>query len=522
MSLRNTNIDKLQRDFFDVLVIGGGINGASCVAALANKGIKVALIDQADFASETSQSSSNLVWGGIKYLEGFEFSLVRKLCLSRNKLCRSFPSSVKEIRFFTIHNHNTRLPRFFLYLGTWLYWVIGNGFTKKPKIFNRKFVENHQPMINTEKCSGGIEYSDAYLVDNDSRFVFNFMRSAMRAGAVCANYVQAKESVRDTNGWATSVIDLESGRSVVARSKIIINACGPYVDVYNEKSKQNTVHQHIFSKGIHLIVKRITFEEKVLTFFADDGRMFFVVPMGDKSCIGTTDTRVDNPKTKVTQEDRDFVLSNINSLLSLEEPLTYKDIISERCGVRPLVVKNSNENADWLKLSRKHVVEVSDCFISIFGGKLTDCVNVGDEICEHVKKLGIDFGCSKPCWYGESSQQRRIEFLDRANTLQLPQKHAERWWRFFDEDAFELLENLGDVSQELLIPEIGFYRCEIEFVKKYEMITKLSDFLRRRTNLAMVINKENLINHQGIYSVAQLLFDELFTEKWDEYFSNTE
>lgn len=523
MSLRNTNIDKLQQENFDVLVIGGGINGASCAAALAGKGAKVAVIDRADFASETSQASSNLIWGGIKYLEGWEFSLVRKLCLSRNKLCRNFPSSVREIRFFTAHNHNTRYPRFFLYLGTWLYWLIGNGFTKKPSIYSKKFVEKKHPTINTQNCSGAIEYSDAYLMDNDSRFVFNFISSATRQGAICANYIEAQGSQQDESGWTTTVKDLENNHCFHVRSKVIVNACGPHVDYYNKNCGQKTKHQHIFSKGVHIIVDQITPVQKVLTFFANDGRMFFVVPMGNKSCIGTTDTKVSEPKTHVTQEDRDFILENINHLLRLEKPLTCDDIISERCGVRPLVVEKheADQAADWLKLSRKHIIEARDNFISIFGGKLTDCLNVGNEVVRFVEQCDIDLADHARRWYGESSKQCRDHFFYQAKILQIPREYAKRWWRFYDIDAFELLANIRSNGhlQELLIPEIGYYRCEAEFMRKREIITKLSDFLRRRTNLAMIMNEETLRNHHGVKEAAKLLFPKSFHQQWQEYFS---
>ena len=110
MKQRQQNIEKLQSAEFDVLIIGGGINGAVSAAALASRGVKVALIDARDFAGFTSQQSSNLVWGGIKYMESYEFGLVNNLCKSRNELLRSFPSTVKEIRFLTTLSKNSRIP----------------------------------------------------------------------------------------------------------------------------------------------------------------------------------------------------------------------------------------------------------------------------------------------------------------------------------------------------------------------------------------------------------------------------
>lgn len=119
--------------------------------------------------------------------------------------------------------------------------------------------------------------------------------------------------------------------------------------------------------------------------------MFFVIPMGARTCIGTTDTRVDTPYTHVTDEDRQFVLDNVNAHLRLPQPLAKKDIIAERCGVRPLAVKGNAAGGDFLQLSRKHAVEVDQRrrHISIFGGKHTDCLNVGDEISVEVAGLGV-------------------------------------------------------------------------------------------------------------------------------------
>src|SRR3954468_24681880 len=122
-TLRDTNLDKLATLRFDVLLLGGGSNGAVSAAALAARGARVALIDRADFAGTTSQQSSNLAWGGIKYLESYEFRLVRKLCRARNKLLRSYPSSVQEIRFYTKHTKGFRHALWMLLCGTWLYWL---------------------------------------------------------------------------------------------------------------------------------------------------------------------------------------------------------------------------------------------------------------------------------------------------------------------------------------------------------------------------------------------------------------
>ena len=122
MQLRENNITQLERDVFDVLIVGGGINGAVSAASLAAKGARVALIDRGDFAGESSSHSSNLAWGGIKYMENFEFLLVNKLCQSRNTLVAAYPSTVQEICFLTTINKGFRFPAFLVFLGSMLYW----------------------------------------------------------------------------------------------------------------------------------------------------------------------------------------------------------------------------------------------------------------------------------------------------------------------------------------------------------------------------------------------------------------
>src|SRR6185369_12269715 len=146
-TLRATNVEKLAATAFDVLVLGGGINGAVAAAALSARGARVALVDRGDFAGVTSQSSSNLAWGGIKYLEGLEFRLVHGLCRARNQLLRSYPASVQEIRFYASHERGFRHGRWKLLLGAWLYWLIGHLFTRRPRLLSVADIEREEPIV---------------------------------------------------------------------------------------------------------------------------------------------------------------------------------------------------------------------------------------------------------------------------------------------------------------------------------------------------------------------------------------
>jgi glycerol-3-phosphate dehydrogenase len=529
IKLRQSNLAKLRQQEFDVLILGGGINGAVSAAALAGRGVKVALIDAEDFASGVSSNSSNLAWGGIKYLETHEYLLVNKLCKSRNHLMRSYPSTVKEIRFFTTIARGFRFWTLFLYMGTLVYWGMGRFFTRAPRYFTARALEAGEPVINTSNTAGGFEYSDCYLYDNDARFVFNFIRRSLNYGCIGANYVESVANEFDGDVWRTTARDTLTDETFEIRSKAIINACGPWADEQNERAHEQTEHHHLFSKGVHLIVDQITDNRRVLTFFASDGRLFFLIPMGPKTCIGTTDTQVDSPEVGVTDEDRDFILANANSLLDLERPLTRQDIISERVGVRPLAVEGVGGKADWVELSRKHVVEVNESrrYLSIFGGKLTDCLNVGNEVAQLIAGFGIDVPQPDNKWYGEPGEDMRREFMLQAQLMQLDaltspsssEPLSERFWRRYGEAAIGLLERIReDVSQaDLLIENAEYTRCEIELAARREMIVKLEDFMRRRSKIELVVRREDIIAAPGLREACTILFGDNAELRLNEY-----
>ena len=533
MKLRASNIEKLGNTVYDVLVIGGGINGAVASAALSGKGAKVALIDQRDFAGFTSQQSSNLAWGGIKYLESNDFGLVRDLCKSRNHLIENYPSRIKEIRFFTSIEKGFRFHPWFIWAGTWVYWLFGNCFTQPPRLLNRQLTLLEEPVVNTANYYGGFEYSDAYLQDNDARFVFQFIRSAMDRGCVAANYVESRGARREGDLWVARAHDAITGQEFDIRARVLINAGGPFVDEHNALTGEKTEHQHVFSKGIHLIVPQITPHRKVLTFFADDGRLFFAIPMGNRTCVGTTDTRVTSPYSEVTEEDRQFVLETINKRLCLDKPLTTADIIAERCGVRPLVVKragNGSNERDWLLMSRKHEVDINrqTAHISIFGGKLTDCVNIGNEISGIVSDMGIRMSDPDFKWYGEPPAPVREQFEQQARQINLDAGAASRngdalsarLWQRYDQRAFELLDMIKEDPRqaEVLIKGLDYIRGEFELIRQQEMVTKLEDFLRRRSKIALTERFEDIRCAEGLREACAILFGDAAEEKYREYF----
>lgn len=510
---------------YDVLVIGGGINGAVSAAALAHKGLKVLLVERGDFASQTSQESSCLVWGGVKYLENWEFSLVWKLCRSRNQLMRSYPSSIREIRFFVPiqKGRKSSITRYkpFIWAGTMLYWIMGRFFTRRPTWYFRKETIRQEPSLDQSRFAGAIEYSDAYLPDGDARFVYRFIHRATDYGADCRNYHECRSLARDEKGnWQAEIRPTASNKSFSISASFVLNCTGPWADANNTQYKIATRHRHELSKGVHLVTERLGQSRRVITIFADDGRMFFVLPMGPRSCLGTTDTRVNNLPAVTDDNDRHFILDQINERFNLQRPLGFGDIIAERCGVRPLVVtkRQNAENDDWTSLSRKHVLEKSDNgFATVFGGKLTDCVNIGDEVTEHITDYLLDNKLiEKPNrtrsprpWFGEPEMRRRDElfhwFESYLQTHPNPPKRMslegqfDLLWRRYQDDIKQMFSfnSVHEDDFEPVLPGSDVIWAELRYIAKFEQVKTVEDMLRRRTLLSLC-HDANTIKKSGI------------------------
>ena len=303
MTLRRANIARIDGGLFDVLVVGGGINGAVSAASLAGRGASVALIDRGDFGSFTSQESSNLVWGGFKYLENYELpARVQAVPLAqpadeglpRQHQGDRLPRHARPQRRRTSRGSRRSAPP--------RYWVIGLFGTQPPARARRRADRARGAGRSTRRTArGGIEYHDAFLIDNDARFVFSFVRSAIEAGAAAANYVELVSAERVGDRWVARLRDVDSGEEFTTIGSRRSSTRPARSSTSSTRSGAcTTEHRIVYSKGIHLVVPRLTTtrHDRVLAFFDDTQRLFYVIPMGRRSVIGTTDTRVDTPFTR--------------------------------------------------------------------------------------------------------------------------------------------------------------------------------------------------------------------------------
>ena len=508
---REQALDALDGGTFDAVVVGGGINGAVSALALSAHGLRVALVERHDFASGTSQESSCMVWGGFKYLESRDLKLVADLCDSRNRLARAYPTRLAEARFLAALDHGAPFPPWFAALGAVAYWGLGRLATQPPRHRSAGTIGRLEPAVDTAAVRGGIEYSDYLLVDNDARFVSEMAFASLRHGATIANRVEVVGAEHGTEGWRLSLVDRVTERTMEASAPLVVNAAGPHVPVLGDLLGSSTGNRLVFSKGIHLVVPRITDSGRILAFFDDGERLFYVLPMGERSVVGTTDTPVDDPEVAVTDGDRTVLLEQINARLDLVSPLSHEDVIAERCGVRSLVVEpgDSTDGRDWTELSREHAVEVDETLgvVSVLGGKLSDCLNVGEEVVEAAAACGLTPGPSRGRWYGEPGPTARRRFDARATGLALGPQVAADLWRRQGMRAFPVLD-LVDADRSLGEPMGGLVpmtEAEVRVMAESEWIVEADDFLRRRTMLAQVERSADLATDPSVVRSLELL-----------------
>jgi glycerol-3-phosphate dehydrogenase len=508
---RLENIQEISSTHFDALIIGGGINGAVSALALRTHGVNVALFEKNDFASGVSQESSNLVWGGFKYLESYELKLVMELCHSRNRLARAYPSRLVEKRFLAALDSTSPFAPWFATVGANAYWGIGQFATKRPRYRSPRTIKRLEPSIQSDNLVGGIEYSDHLIVDNDSRFVIQMIVDAADRGASVGNYMTVLEADYLKKKWHLKVRDQILDKEFETTSDVLVNTAGPEVSRICNMTETKTESNLVFSKGVHLIVPRVTDSGRILAFFDGTQRLFYVIPMGECSVIGTTDERVKEHEVSVNSDDVDFLLGEANTKLSLSKPLTPEDVIAERVGVRPLVIPKGgvDQDKDWTELSRRHEVETNRRYrmISVLGGKLSDCLNVGEEVVNSLEDLG--YKTSKPStrWYGEPSKAEKSIFVHAAKTNGIAVDVIGELWRRHGSRSFEIIDIISQDYKmgENLSEKINYSPAEISVMKKNEFIYYLDDLLRRRTLIGQTVSQSLLEKDPGFARLIDLI-----------------
>lgn len=502
---RGASLERMAREPFDVLVIGGGITGAGVALDAATRGYSVALVERHDFASGTSSKSTKLAHGGIRYLPQFDFGLVHEALVERGLMLEHVPFLVRPIGFvlpmYQGDRHPVGLPvtlpggvgnSWVLQIGLYLYDVLaGRRNIQRHRRISREEALRLAPALKPERLRSAFTYYDAQL--DDARLTVIALRTAARWNAAIANHAEVI-GFRQQDGrlCAAQVRDTLTGREFALEARHIVNAGGVWaerIEALTGGARQIEVQP---GKGIHLVAARdrLRLEEMAIVLpQTEDNRILFVIPWEGRAIIGTTDTGSGDLDHPVASEgDIAYLIRHVNHYLNVR--LTQEDIISTFAGYRPLV--RSRDKTQGKNLSRTHaILENPNGLVSIVGGKLTTWRRMGQDTVDHLARrdhLPIRHPTEHlPLLGAERWQETAEELPMRGRALGLSADTVEHLGLYYGREALALL-TLIDFDASLarrIVHDLPYIRAEVAHACRAEMALTLEDMLARRTRLAI-------------------------------------
>ena len=490
--LRQDIFNALRTETFDLLVIGGGITGAGVARDAAMRGVRVALVEQDDFASGTSSRSSRLVHGGVRYLEHGQLHLVFESSRERQTLLRIAPHLVHPLAFTWPVYRGARITRWTLAMALTLYDALAlfRNVARHERLDARGVLAT-EPRLRPHELRGGARYWDA--TTDDARLTLANVLSAQRAGAVVVNHARVHALVRERDRIVGAhVVDAERGMTVEVRARMVVNATGPWSNRIEALARAGSVAGVRGSKGVHVSVPRSRVGNvAALTLIApQDGRVMFVLPAGAFTIVGTTDTFDDVAPEDVRANERDvsYLLDATNHYFP-DAHLTRADVVSAWAGLRPLAVR-SGADTNPGSASREHVIdETSAGLVRVTGGKLTTYRAMSSEVVDLVQRsLGgartrcrtadepLDGGGIDDIVGAVAEAERLIG--DRAIAERLVFAHGTSW-----RDVWALA-HAEPALRARIAPGHPYLLAELRYAVQHEHARTLSDLLIRRTPVA--------------------------------------
>lgn len=481
----------------DVLVVGGGIVGAGAALDAVTRGFKVGLVEQRDLASGTSSRSSKLVHGGLRYLEMFDFALVKEALEERGLLLTKLaPHLIRPVPFLYPLKHAWERP--YVGSGVAMYDAMAMagkydmGVPKHKHVFRKKLARM-APDIRTEELHGAIRYYDCQV--DDARLVMTIARTAANNGALVATRTKVTEFLR-AGGRVVGVRarDLENDVDVEIRAKVVINAAGVWTDQVQELIGGDAALDVDASKGIHLVVPRDRIRSDCGFITKTEKSVLFVIPWADFWIIGTTDTPwdLDLAHPAASRTDIDYLLRHVNALL--KDPLDHRDVVGVYAGLRPLLkpVVRKGEQGETTKLSREHTVAAPvPGLVLIAGGKLTTYRVMAKDAVDHAIR---DFDAQPRsitervplvgAWGFEARTNQRVA-ISRESGIDLT--HVDHLLGRYGGLVDEVLE-LVRARPELAEPLAGaphYLGVEVVYAVTHEGARHLDDVLARRTRISI-------------------------------------
>lgn len=477
---------------FDLLVIGGGINGAGIARDAAGRGLSVCLVEKDDLASHTSSASTKLVHGGLRYLEHFEFRLVRESLIERERLLAIAPHIIWPLRFVLPHDTGLR-PSWFLRLGLFLYDYIG-GRKLLPPTRTVNLREAPHGEVLEDRLVKGFEYSDCWV--EDARLVVLNCLDAMERGANIRTRTECVGLDRREQVWIATLRADGKEERIVARQ--VVNAAGPWVDGVLSQAAPGKAHANLrLVKGSHLIVPRLFDHDQPYIFQNRDNRIVFAIPYeGEFTLLGTTDVGFEGDPGEVGISDTEarYICDAVNEYLRVD--VSPEDAVSSYSGVRPLYDDKSAKNST---VTRDYVFEIDQgddgnapAILSIFGGKITTYRKLGEHALERMGHPKDGWTAEHPLPGGDFAPDKFEEKLERlaGRKSSIPATLLRRLYRAYGTRTEAILGNAVSTSE--LGTHFGgdLYEAELRYLVEQEFARSAEDVLWRRGKLGLHLDPD--------------------------------
>jgi glycerol-3-phosphate dehydrogenase len=519
---RSRAVARLGEAPFDLVVVGGGITGAGVALDAAARGLRTALVEKDDFASGTSSKSSKMVHGGLRYLQNGDVRLVYEALAERQRLRRNAPHLVRTLPFLLpMFSKDGLIPKELARaMGSimWMYDLTGGArIGKLHQRVNREEALAHMPTLRADRLASGYLYYDARA--DDARLTLTLLRTAvLDHGATAVNRCPVVGIEKDADGRARAVVvapDGPDGDHLTVETGAVVNATGVWadeLDALDDPAHRPSIRP---ARGVHLTVpsEKVRCDIAVVLPVPKDKRSMFVVPWGDLTYIGTTDTDDDSPldDPQCTDADVDYLLGALNTWIT--EPVTRDDVVGTWAGLRPLVKADDSRTAD---LSRRHRVQTSASgVVTVIGGKLTTYRLMAADAVDAVQKGGRERGDVVPHVARRSPTARLrlrgaagFEAASAATVLGLSAAQVGHLADRYGGEAptlFAMVEAEPALAG-VLVEGLPYLRVEALYAVRYEMATTLADVLDRRTR-SRLLGRD--ASGAAAAAVADLIGDEI-------------
>lgn len=490
------------REIYDVLVIGGGINGCGIARDAAGRGLSVLLCEKDDLAQATSSASTKLFHGGLRYLEYYQFRLVREALIEREILLRAMPHISWPMRFVLPHHGGLR-PAWLLRLGLFLYDHLGGREILPPtEVLNLRSHPAGAPL--KDMYQQGFEYSDCWV--EDSRLVALNARDAELHGAKIKTRTRVETANRKDDFWNVTIQDTWNGEISQVRTKAIINCGGPWVsEILHERIHENSKDGIRLVRGSHIVTKKLFEHDKSYIFQQSDGRIIFAIPYEDDfTLIGTTDVDHEgDPKDAIcTTEEIEYLTAAASEYF--EKTVTPDDVVWTFSGVRPLYDDNASSATE---ATRDYVLKTHDehgkmPLLNVFGGKITTYRKLAEsaltEIKNYFPKLGAPWTENTPLPGGSFP-------VDGAGRLALDLSTAYpfasdrllvRLVKAYGTDSYQIL---GDAQSESDLGQLfgwDLFEREVQWLMVQEYARTAEDIVWRRSKLGLRLTDDEVASLQ--------------------------